>query len=788
MFPNIKKTVRYQDSETEEDSLEKYDHEKIYDNIVLKKIFISEFDPKERNRGKSKTDRMLEKLHFDMEYVKNIYRVKRIKGSFSKNVVEISPKKVRRKSRRLGMLKSNNDLGLSSLQYKSLTKSHKELKEAQEGEENNAKKRLKKISAIAQNKILHTQGYLDRVYNQCENDTFPLKKRKNYEFPFLSKKEIQENANYKNKSIIFNDLVERIRAGSKKLNEFQLKTNTTDWIPKIIHKSNSRKKNLINTQSVDDLKKLRYKQTAQYVADQESNFDKYSSLENLYNKVEEHDSIIPQVRMNDTSTLFFGNKTRDEYFEAIKNDHSEEKDAPFFKYINLCKEKGILPIPKGFAQKKESIGEIDLNNSLMGDDYAEVFAETLKFKKNKYSLSLKNNRLSQESANKIVEHISSRVEKLDLSYNPLIKDLNTDALFKNLGGTLKELNLEANNVGDKLCEKISNCSQRLEHLNLSKNLITKKGATSVAQILYKSCFIVCLNLSWNNIQAKGGMHIFESLKENQSLQILDLSFNPIGNYGEKDIKHKNKGRRKKVTPQTVSRSLSEMFAENQTLRHCNFSNCRFSENQCDEISIGLNQNHTIFGLHMVGNEMNTNALGFLVKGKGESGASHFTPNLSKIEHQKGKIQSKHALKVNSNCWICEGWTQRKVEFCLSDLFPKLLHSLKKDDKMYIHYSFDDYEPDLLTLDEETERYFSIRMMPPKVNKYYISVNNEIKYASKSLLKKLKPNSKKNMPVINIIDLQTSEPQRMPTSFFINTKCHPRPSRAFLESENLSEST
>lgn len=109
-----------------------------------------------------------------------------------------------------------------------------------------------------------------------------------------------------------------------------------------------------------------------------------------------------------------------------------------------------MPIPKGFAQKKESVPTIDLDNSLMGDKYAEIFSETLRYKKSSYDLCLKNNRLSQESVNRILNKISKNVEKLDLSYNPLVKDLDTDMLFMEMGIYLKELNLEANNIGDSL--------------------------------------------------------------------------------------------------------------------------------------------------------------------------------------------------------------------------------------------------------------------------------------------------------------------------------------------------
>lgn len=66
------------------------------------------------------------------------------------------------------------------------------------------------------------------------------------------------------------------------------------------------------------------------------------------------------------------------------------------------------------------------------------------------------------------------------------------------------------------------------------------------------------------------------------------------------------------------------------------------------MSEGLNENHIILGIHMIGNEMNTNALGFLYKGKGDTAASHILPNISKIHYKKGIIQQNHENKNSSN--------------------------------------------------------------------------------------------------------------------------------------------
>ena len=45
------------------------------------------------------------------------------------------------------------------------------------------------------------------------------------------------------------------------------------------------------------------------------------------------------------------------------------------------------------------------------------------------------------------------------------------------------------------------------------------------------------------------------------------------------------------------------------------------------ISEGLQENHTILGLHMVGNERNINAMGFLIESETDPSASHVLTRL-----------------------------------------------------------------------------------------------------------------------------------------------------------------
>ena len=78
-----------------------------------------------------------------------------------------------------------------------------------------------------------------------------------------------------------------------------------------------------------------------------------------------------------------------------------------------------------------------------------------------------------------------------------------------------------------------------------------------------------------------------------------------------------------------------------------------------------------------------------------------------------KNQELLKLKANSNCWICEGWTEVRFEYKpgVSDDNPN--HD--KFDPIYLHLECDEYEKDLMLPDPEDESTFiSIRMVPPGI--------------------------------------------------------------------------
>jgi len=57
--------------------------------------------------------------------------------------------------------------------------------------------------------------------------------------------------------------------------------------------------------------------------------------------------------------------------------------------------------------------------------------------------------------------------------------------------------------------------------------------------------------------------------------------------------------------------MSQMFQSNKTLLHVDLGSNGLKVKELQTIGEGLKDNHTILGLHMMGNELQTDALGFL---------------------------------------------------------------------------------------------------------------------------------------------------------------------------------
>jgi hypothetical protein len=63
----------------------------------------------------------------------------------------------------------------------------------------------------------------------------------------------------------------------------------------------------------------------------------------------------------------------------------------------------------------------------------------------------------------------------------------------------------------------------------------------------------------------------------------------------------------KIPKSKIGLDFASMFKENKTLVHVDLSHNNFKKLDCEIIDEGLKENHTIYGIHMMGNDINTNS-------------------------------------------------------------------------------------------------------------------------------------------------------------------------------------
>ncbi len=163
---------------------------------------------------------------------------------------------------------------------------------------------------------------------------------------------------------------------------------------------------------------------------------------------------------------------------------------------------------------------------------------------------------------------------------------------------IEELNLEDNRLGDKsvkvICEGlITNFS--LRRLNLSKNYLTSFIGDSIKNVLTKNPYLQELYLFWNQIKGIGAQKIFQGLLENETITVFDMSWNSLGSNNP-----------------SIAPNIVEVLQKNEKIVHLDLSNNYFSLSECKLIAGGLENNHSIYGFHFVGNYGYINSKGFLI--------------------------------------------------------------------------------------------------------------------------------------------------------------------------------
>jgi len=421
-----------------------------------------------------------------------------------------------------------------------------------------------------------------------------------------------------------------------------------------------------------------------------------------------------------------------------------------------------------------------------------LFADNIK------KLDLGSNRLTTYGVNPLFKSINENkklqkgIRILDLSYNK-IGDHGLEKISNYIiedECNLEELSIEGNSLGDKnikrLCDVIiSNISDRISCLNISKNLISDESCVSIANLLQECLSLQILMLSWNHIKNYGASLLINKLKKNNEMKVLDLSWNSIGNSLNEDpnvgdvvrgqkpdrdffnfemtefrttsklnfhselIPIKKDGKKEPKDPKAAkatkapdlnpfdniksfrqvsafAKELGEYFKEpNTELIHFDISHNNISSEDAVYLSNECKANHKILGMHVDGNEISIDELGFLhpfekhIKEENYYANSQIYYNISLengsfLRTNNDKVRR---IRAKNNCWVCEGW--REIPFIYR---PE--HSMKNLGRYVIklHLSFEHWRPFDTILKDGI--FKCIRMCPPGEIFYFFTVDKK----------------------------------------------------------------
>ena len=448
-------------------------------------------------------------------------------------------------------------------------------------------------------------------------------------------------------------------------------------------------------------------------------------------------------------------------------------------------------IKRNYSEDKESnYYQIDLTNQKRGDSYMKALSSSIeKLSQPLNALMLSSNRLSHHSMDSLFKaimindvNVLSTLKHLDLSCNS-ISTFGTNKLMlllANANCVIEHLNLESNHLKDKNIISITTCisqsliSKKIKYVNLNNNFISDESSNSIANMIEHCVNLQVIMLSQNSLHNQSGVKLITKLKQLNDLRVLDLSWNNLGNHllnepqFEEITKHDHNPSRKyrnfelneiktkmhfifksnphspvtaskkpliiKIPPHKVSpftKELCDYIAHlssyKSKLVHLDISHNNLSYEDCECLSIHIKQNHSILGIHVDGNEMSIDSLGFVhAYHSHKSNALHsyskshlcYGINLNPFL-RRTSVDNIRNLRNNNNCWICEGWNEH--EFVYTPSCDEKVNA--KYISVRIHLSFDNYEGcDMMF----NGRYFHVyRMCPPGIVTYCYTVDTKV---------------------------------------------------------------
>ncbi len=370
------------------------------------------------------------------------------------------------------------------------------------------------------------------------------------------------------------------------------------------------------------------------------------------------------------------------------------------------------------------VDEILLGNNRLSDNAASKLinsiAENLiaNIKNRIHSIDLSYNMISSNTIDSLCNYSQlngCNLKRLNLEGNSLGDKLIirlANALTLGSSDKLKYLNLSKNNLTDEsmpsLAELIVNCIY-LQVLNLHENQIKNNGAALIISKCKNHNEIKVLDLGWNLIgnsifnliskdeliaQHRSNLPKLQMKEENDkakndkkdkkskenagndidalynNAEIAELlSFPFEDNAPQINFTKKKSMERLKISQFAIE--LGELFSSTvTTMLHLDISHNSINFYDSEYISKNVVRNHTILGIHVDGNQMIIDELGFILPVEKKITEEDYfskahitydmTVGLNHNYYSNSEIIRK--IKTKNNCWICEGWKEVKLTY------------------------------------------------------------------------------------------------------------------------------
>ena len=444
-------------------------------------------------------------------------------------------------------------------------------------------------------------------------------------------------------------------------------------------------------------------------------------------------------------------KVGDNYMKALGNS---------LRYCNHLKKLELSGNRIGSIGASKLFGAINTNRNLLY---------------NIREINISENKIGKNDIEELINFINEpkcSLENLNIFGNYL-GDKNMIKLCQAISGNLyyqiSFLNFGKNNIHDEsinsICKIIKDCIN-LRLLNLSHNWIHNFQASKIIKELNTNNEIKVLDLSWNSLgdelitlpsyeqlvnkELNHPERLFNNFSLNEALYTgkLNLRINPLlpkldSNISKDDknetkivlktegnaqvYKEPKKIKEKEKDPSSFAVALGELFEKKLiSLIHLDISYNNLNFPDCKLISEKSKLNHSILGIHIEGNLMDINCLGFITPKEKEKKnqekkyfpKSHINYEIDKdYDLRKTKIDQVRKIRGKSNCWICEGFREIQFEFIPEEpiLYPNN-HLVK------IHLDFDEYKP--FDMIYNGSKYQIIRMCPPGEVKYFFTIDTK----------------------------------------------------------------